>query len=217
MRFKSLLSFIVCCICLGSISAQENTGNSTPKYLLKLTPLKTIGFVNPGLEVCLEQVHSNKTSLQIMASYLWPFNMHSEYPKDVKGFRTAIEYRIYKHENAPFGRYIAFEADFMNKQYNHQIKFYTPNNGITRDEITSTKKMGSFSVKWGKQIALGKFFLDYYVGVGIRYVDLTHNKATYPAGGSVYEEDGFFRGSTNEEGSWFTLSLPLNARIGYIF
>ncbi len=197
------------------------------KYLniIKITPLKSIGIVNPGLEISFERKFSNYFTTQLMASYLFSisvWDLNSDFKSNTKGYRFAIEEKYYFKNSAPIGPYISLEFDYLRNQYHDIVNFsdsnilsVTSNNNYYFDTIGIRKKTYSFNFKLGYQIVIKRFSVDFYAGLGARYKDVVHTDKLKP--NDEMEQVSNIRYITNKNGQFWTISTPLNIRLGWTF
>lgn len=200
-------------------------------YIIKTTPLKIFGMVNPSLEVAVEKVMTPYSSLQVMGSWLLPesfvYDDKDDVYNDTKGFRTSVEYRIYLTNQAPIGPYFSTEFEYLKNQYRISEKITCNTTQVAGDllgEIDDSKGVDkefySLNFKLGIQADLSKrFYIDTYMGLGLRY-----RRAFYfdenPICEDYFTDDCCFPGIIEERdrmGEEFCISIPLNIRIGLSF
>lgn len=80
----------------SSYYTYKQSGKPLMEYtnILKITPLKLVGILNPAIELSYERRTGPNFSTQLMASYLLPMtimDIGSAFKPDIKGFRVAIE------------------------------------------------------------------------------------------------------------------------------
>lgn len=219
---KSIISlFILIFISLHSLAQPEAPEK---KNIVKFTPLKIFAFENASLEFSYERVTSDYLSTQIMLSWLLPERIMIEnidYKRNIRGYRIAIEERIYFTGTGPKGHYIAFELDHFYKKFNEQGDFYREieEDGYYYDDLYTTlygveKRIFNISAKYGYQFLTEHFSFDLYGGLGVRFREVRHfNKP----GGERYYENPLAWNLKNTEGKGMTIHIPLNFRIGYRF
>ena len=101
-------------------SLQNDNPNEKHSNILKITPLKITGFVNPSIEISHETRTGKNFSTQFMASYLLPsslWNLGTGINPGVKGLRVAVEEKFYFKRSAPLGRYVSVEFNYLKNQY----------------------------------------------------------------------------------------------------
>lgn len=206
-------------------------GAFTPtKQLIKVTPLKLIGFTNASFELAYERPTGKDFSTQVMASILLPtsiFASQADPSPNTNGYRFALEERFYFKKEAPFGPYFAIEFDLLKKQFYTRRSFVSPVDGKTpfdyyeeegyEDTFLAKTSFNSLNFKYGYQKEYGKLFLDFYFGIGFRSFNTVHE-------GRINHEDVLlpyrhFDFSYNQlkEGKHNGFSFPLNLRLGWRF
>jgi hypothetical protein len=206
------------------------TYNPLDKHLniLKITPLKIVGLDFPSIEISYERRTNRNFSTQLMASYLLPNGLSDigyEFKPNIKGFRLSIEEKYYLEKSAPFGPYVSFEFNYLNNQYrdvwNFGIKnIYSDtsyNNTNYPDTFGIKKQTYSFNFKLGYQIIVKRLSFDFYAGLGLRYKDVRHFDRINPNDKMEMPRHPNFYYITNLEGKYWTISIPLNVRIGWTF
>ena len=196
--------------------------------LFKITPLKLIGFDNPGVEIAIEKATSHRWSTQLMGSYLFPSSLwvNDWYPRN-SGYRIAIEQRHYFLSTAPLGGYSALEVNYLNRHAEDSWQFVHRSNAIdslpmnqqklTTESYRIFKQTVSIQFKIGYQFSRGKMLFDFYGGLGVRYKDVRETGKTPSQDVVHYRESIRLKKIGNESGQYWTVSLPLNFRVGYYF
>lgn len=195
--------------------------------IIKFTPLKLVGLSNSGIEVSFERKTGNYFSTQIMASYLLPSNFLDayDYKPMYKGFRLGIEEKLYFKKSALYGPYLGLEFNYMKNQYKNISWFGVKNiysdttYNFTNypDSIRIHKQTYSINLKLGYQYFVNRFSFDVYVGLGARYKDVVHLDRINPKDDMEMPRHPNFYYITNLNGKYWTLSIPLNFRIGWTF
>lgn len=188
--------------------------------VLKVTPLKFIGQGNQASEISYERRLNDLFSVQLMASSLH-YSYNGAFYNDgfVDGSRFALETRYFKAFKKP-GAYLAFEIDYYQLDRKIDQVFYNPTEGV---RITNTyrldKRVNSYNIKLGRQKYINNFVIDTYIGLGIRFRNITSNKLDVaPENYLLLEErQSFVITDQKRIGKTLAISLPLNVRIGYAF
>ena len=131
------------------------------------------------------------------------------------GFRVAIEERMYFSRSAPAGPFLAFELDYLNKRTVNEASFLRSESpfGFYRATYKIDRQNYNAHLKMGYQRILNHFSMELYAGLGIRYRSVTH---TYEDPAMEKEKVPHF-GDVDHKGKYFTISIPLNVRIGLAF
>lgn len=206
----------------------ENPYDEKSSNIFKITPLKFLGTVNPSIEISYERKTGRIFSTQIMASYLFPMtimDIGNEFKPNISGFRVSLEEKLYLKKSAPIGPYISFEFNYLKNQYQDVWMFgveniysdTTYNYTNYEDTYGINKQTYSFNLKLGYQLITKRLSFDFFGGLGIRYKDVVHfdrinpnDKMEMPRHPNVYY-------ISNKEGKYWTISIPLNVRIGWTF
>lgn len=194
----------------------------------KITPLKVVADFCPSIELSYERRTGKHYSTQVMASYLLPSGLspveYSIQPNN-KGFRVALEEKYYTMASAPAGPYLGLELDYLKNKYRDRAYFgdrfpysdslkpyrnYADTFGIKRQTF-------SINLKLGCQFVRKHITLDAYVGLGIRYRDVTHFDRINPNDEMESPRHPNVPYELSKEGKYWTLSMPLNVRVGWVF
>lgn len=196
--------------------------------VLKLTPLKLFGTDNPGMELSYERRTGRLASTQVMASYLLPVSLwelgHRFLPP-AKGFRVSLEERLYTKGSAIQGTYLAFELCYLRKQYYDVWGFGNrqsySDTSIARFYYSDTfgikKQTVSFNLKVGYQIIHKRLSVDIFAGFGPRYREVSHFDRINPDDVMDPPRHPNVWYISNRNGRFWSVSIPVNIKIGYTF
>ncbi len=204
-------------------STTRFTGN-----LFKLTPLKMVALIHPAFEISYERKLSKELSIELMVSPLLSkyFERYPDYPSHIKGYRMALEGRRYLGKTAPVGPYVALQFDYFKSTYNavddFEERFVL--NGLAGlgtpyiDYYSVNRKTASISIKYGFQtVRPSGFLFDAYLGFGLKYKNVSHFNREHPED-VIASDQGFSLGiNSNREYRGFSVSLPMNFKIGWVF
>jgi len=196
--------------------------------ILKFTPLKMFGLVNPSFELSYERRTGPGFSTQVMASYLmsnsvWEFG--GGLKPDIKGYRFAIEEKFYFKKSAPLGQYISFEVNYLKNQY-QDIGTFGPKHSISdtthtftdySDTLRIKKHTFSFNFKYGYQIIMERFSVDFSAGLGLRYKDVEQFDRINPNDVMISPKNPSAAFIRYEPGKYWTVSIPITVRMGWRF
>ncbi len=202
----------------------------TPAYtldsmnnILKLTPLKLVGLLNPAIELSYERKTGKHFATQLMVSYLLP-GYSEGYDEQGEGYKIGLEERYYYQTSAMKGFYLAWQIDYMQKKHKSQFIFEIPDTSLLRisytEKVDVRKKTFSVAPKIGYQTFYkNRWLIDVYMGIGLRWREVKHfNRARPEDPYANYKNIGLNQ-TFNEETNaikWF-LFLPMNIRIGWAF
>lgn len=197
--------------------------------ILKITPLRVVGLVNPSIEIIYERRTGNQFATQLMISPLLPgniFDARKQFNTEIKGFRTAIEERWYFKKSAPARKYFALEIDYLKNRYRAWNWFFDgppdpdldPDFGLQYLDTFNVKKFtAGFALKFGIQKLVNRFVIDYYVGLGAKYREATHYNRRNPDDIMVGPRHPNVWHETNRDGKFWTILFPMNIRVGWLF
>lgn len=150
---------------------------ATPKWMIKTSPLSLIDvFGNTSAVVSIEVKRRKSTSIEIGAGIFYHSLGYGL--QNNRGWRSAIELRHYfKQQN---DRYLAINLAYKNQSYEFIESIQIGNSDPYEKQNAYHKKVTTLNVLYGLQkITLNKrFFLNPYVGVGLRYKQVTASGLT---------------------------------------
>ncbi len=225
---KITILFSLLFFSLTSFGQQSKADAPIYKNILKMTPMKLIGLSNASVELSYERKTGNRFATELMASSILPesiLDMGDGFTMNSKGFATAIEEKFYFHGNRTVRQYLSISVQYLHNRYhdidcftdqatNYDSLLYYP---CYSDTISIKKQTLSFDVKWGLQLTVKRITFDFYSGIGLRYKDVRHYNRMNPDDKMSMPMEPNFWYFTNKEGHCWTISMPLNIRIGYAF
>ena len=177
------------------------------------------GAYSPSVELTYERKTSNHFSTSVMASYLLPNSIMDQFngvDKNAKGVRFALEEKFYFKKTAPAGWYLGLELDYLKRDYDGTVTILLDKDPYFQIERVRIKRQSySLNLKSGYQFFAGHFAFEVYAGLGLRYRDVKHVYSVPHVDAAHVRKQGQDR--YNNKGSYFTLSLPVNFRIGWAF
>ncbi len=196
--------------------------------ILKITPLKVIGTINPGVEISYERWTGELLSTQITASWLLPNGVWDteDIKPDRRGYRLALEERFYYQKSAPSGPYIALEINYLRNTYHSEWMFgvanpmYDPESMVRRNYLDTfgiKKQTISFNLKWGLQTLSNRFSVDFYIGLGLKYRDVRHFDRIRPSDEMEMPRHPNIHYISDREDKNLAVSIPLNFKMGWAF
>ena len=198
-------------------------------YVLKFTPLKLISFHHASVEMALEKPTGHDLSTQLMISWLLPNTLFSELstPKpNFKGFRMALEERLYLKKKTPYGAYFALEWDWINQRFWEEGVFYgvppETNSNAAKERFLMPYQVHAQAIttsfKWGYQFDKNNYLIDLYLGIGKRFWINQHNYGNRNAQliNNSQRIDRYHELRTRL-GKHPIIAIPFNVRIGKRF
>ncbi len=190
--------------------------------IVKVTPLKLIGLVNPGINLSLERLHNSKFSSQISISALT--QPEGNVLSGFVGYQNSFEEKYFVSNFKNKRIYFALETDYLNRAYKTVGNFgpgasFDDSIGMQYlDTIRVKHQQFSVTPKLGIQYYLSQHLVvDMYFGLGLQWRKVVHSerinesdKLVYPRHPNIY--DYMIRPMDG-----LKVSLPLNLRVGWAF
>lgn len=197
---------------------------------LKFSPMKLMGLFHPGVELGLEFPFSQKNSMQILATYLFPVSSSigstfwdanaSRWNAKNQKYNISFEMRQYTTRGFGEGLYLGLDLNHLNSKTVETLRFYDedPNslNQDTYNDSISVHKIGnSVAFKLGYVIPGDHLSLDLYFGIGVRYVNTTHEGRQFPE--HTLQRSGWEIGNHANltEGNYTQVILPVGVRLSF--
>lgn len=183
--------------------------------MIKFTALSPIAYTNASIELSYERKLNYYYSMELSAGYLLPHMLirkSNDWNPKIKGYQTGVMIKYFKTNRFPYLDYIGFKFNYLNNNYQ---EYHFKNN--VKQFYTIDKQTFSFSLIGSTQILFGRFVLDIYSGIGIRYKVTEHSPQQIDV--TNRGECSFINiaAYTNDAGKFWTLSLPFNIKMGYLF
>ncbi len=204
-----------------------NTSVRTHSNVLKLSLSALSNPVNPGIELSYERKIHARWSSQVMMTWLLPgslLNSGNDIDLGIKGYRIGFEQKYYFRRTAPRGMYASAECSFLQNNYTAQWNFGVENitdtsyhNTNYPDDFDVSKKTYTFNLKSGYQLFYKSWSMDLSAGIGLRYKDVRHFNRINPQDQMEWPRHPNIFYITNREGKYWTVSLPLQVKIGWSF
>ncbi len=190
---------------------------------LQFTPLKLIGWINPGIEVSYERLNGSRWSTQVTGTYLLPRPLLNivgvKVDPQKKGFKIAVEEKFYIRKMEAKGFYVAAAMAYMYSRNIAEMNFESlALNRSYRDTFEITKNNLYFSLQCGYYFTFKRIIVTFSGGFGAQY-----RNAAYA--GRINTEDQFTATPIfiylphfyNKAGRSWEGYFPLTMRIGYLF
>lgn len=195
--------------------SQHTTGRAAG--YLKLSPLKLLDPVNPGLELAFELQYNQKHASQLSFTY-----QHSFLPEKTitgyGGFKGAFEQKYFLQKKKAQNRFIATELAWSKVHYTTQADFLLdaadPGSKYT-DSFRIDKKNYSINFKYGFQFITKRFLVEFSAGLGMKYKSSSRSGLLYPGKYELQSVDPNVYRMANREGNIFILNVPVGFRLGY--
>ncbi len=215
----------------GVAQQQGEESSSHMRNQIKLSPYRLIDPVNPGLEISYERRHGQRLSTQIALGYMTDNHIRGFTPYDsYEGVRIGLEEKFYLTPESRAKSYFSLDLAYLNvrirdtESFTHphmytidDSSYYYYDYYTYTDQFTVHKQTFAVNVKYGVQVPVWKFVMDFSVGVGFKIKKIRHSDRENSLD-DLYEEDRHMLwGSATEAGTFRMLNFPLNVRVGYWF
>jgi hypothetical protein len=206
LHFTSILLAVIFLNIPAILSAQDRPY----KNQIKVSPLRAVDLVNPGLELSYERRFSNTLSAEFAGAYMTAPFMQQHFP-GYKGYRVS------------FGpKYFIDRTEYASPEFAyHKVTFDevtsgvdTIRNMVIADTFLIRKKMISINIRYGKQFFFNHFLIDLAIGFGFKYRNVQHEGRTVeylaPRHPNIYY-------SAKQPRKDWTMNFPIQFKIGYRF
>jgi hypothetical protein len=105
--------FLIILIVLFAINISKSQDAEMPNYFIKYAPLSQLDLITPSFQFALEQRFSSRISIHYDFGVITPKNL---FDFNEQGYRTRIEYRIYRRGFLPERRNFFYGPNFIGKQ-----------------------------------------------------------------------------------------------------
>lgn len=232
--FRRINSFCFLLLIYASAFGQTNNDPSVTcdtsfrlkGYLnqLQFSPVKLLGWLNPGIELGFERMDKSRWSSQLTATCLLPHTLLEKRPPaphgDKSGFKIAAEEKFYVRKMARKGFYVAAEVAYMYSHNTAAMSFESVTlNRSYRDTFEITKHNLYFSLKYGYYFTIKRMMVTFSGGLGAQYRNARHS-------GRINPQDQFrevpdmllaWPNYYNRAGKSWEIYFPLTVRVGYLF
>ncbi len=188
--------------------------DTTYNNQIKISALRLINILNPGIEISYERLHGKRYSSQLSIGY--PTNVLGKPYQQLKGHTFAFEEKYFKKMLSRPRNYWSLDLNITNINFDETTGgMDTVNNISITDTFTIKKKMQSVAIKYGVQLFGEHIILDFSIGAGLKYRNVTHYHREFEYKGPREPSD--FMRIANLEKKGLAFILPLNIRLGYSF
>ena len=213
---QKLFCILLLTLSAASVFAQSDVTERTNQ--LKLSPLRTIDFVNPGIELSYEKRQTARFSTQLsvgLMSDVFKLMHFTNYT----GTRISLEEKFFPRKKSS-NQYYSIEAVNLNVRYRTNSYFIQDTALRTpeyNDSFRIAKQTFALNFKYGVQIPLKRFVVDISAGLGLKYKAVERMDILDAKAYEVTSRHPNAYDFADKEGNYFTLNLPFNIKIGYTF
>ncbi len=189
------------------------------KFCIEIAPLALIDFIDvPSCEIGAEVKLINNVSAYFEGGGYYSAGGRMS---DVNGYIIKGELKFYGNKNhISSGPYLSLEGFYKKQSFNWQDSIHLSPPSLTT--FRDFKSVYCFNLKFGKLIVhKSKIILDWYVGLGVRYRNITSTLTPQQISGLKYDDDSPYdsdlTGTTVDPiGRTVGLNLELGFKIGYL-
>lgn len=213
----------------SQLFAERAADSTVNRNIIKITPVELIGLATPSFEIGYERFLSSKWSVQATVACFFSnnyFYYSNGIDPQIFGGKIGLEGKYYlKNHN---GAYLGIEAYYTsskNSDYweftdanseNENYSYYGSNPWYT-DTFTILRQTYNLNVKLGVQQTYKRLSIDMYSGLGARYREVKHFDKTNPDSVMQSTRHLNFFYIFNKDGSYWTVNIPINIKIGVHF
>jgi hypothetical protein len=204
---------------IQSVFAFGQGRSSDKTNQIKISPVRLVDPVNPGLEFNYEKFYAKQYSSQLSVAYMKDLFKVTAFD-GYKGLRVSLEERYYhlpKKTQQPYysGELVYLKVDYTDRSsYRKDTALLTPQYA---DTFHVAKQTLSLNLKYGIQIPIKRSMIDISFGLGIKY-KMVRRTGIYDA--NAYEVtpiDPNVYYMASKGGNYFGISLPVNIKIAFPF
>jgi hypothetical protein len=184
------------------------------KNQIKVSALRLINIINPGIEISYERFHKLYLSSEVSVGYAT--NVIGKPHNHLKGYSIGFEEKYFVKMHPNSRKYFSLDFNCNNINYEETTSGRDTINNVTIiDPFTVVRKSLSLSFRYGLQFYRKQFVLDLNIGAGMKYRNVKHHDRIFEYKRSPEPFD-FIR-NANLETNGFVFFLPVNIRLGYRF
>lgn len=214
--FSKLFCSLLFTLAVSTTFAQGDSVDR--KNQLNISPSRLLDFVNPGIEIGYERKHASHASTQLSVGFMKDFFNALVLP-GYKGARISLEEKFFFQVNKS-NQYFSVEGVYLNVKQRTSSSFIEDTVLNTPEYVDSfriAKQTYSLNVRYGVQIPIRQFVIDFSAGLGVKFKDVEWK--------DVFDRNAYqvrlphinFYRITNKEGKYFAVNIPVNLRLGYTF
>lgn len=178
-----MLRLLLTLLILNLATAATGQAPASYRNQLKVSPMRLLDPVNPGVEVHYERVLSPRYSAELTYGYMTPaVSLRPTLREPYKGTRLGLEVKRTGKELDAFREYWSAEVVHNNSraQEEEQIGIDSTDTQGIYHTFEIHKKTTTLNIKWGVQRREGRVVFDVGMGVGVKYRDIQHTGRQTP-------------------------------------
>ena len=208
---------------IGSINSYAQQ-NDWPKHQIKFSPIRTVNWFSPGLELSYELSYG-RFSTQLSTAYLTDvFNIVPR-GSDLSGYRLNLEEKfiLKTFANKKIRSYLSTEIGYNNidmivesefeytgEDMENEDPYYWDKCNLHRESIIG-------NVKYGMQFLAKRLIFDVSIGLGVMHQNVMHSNKRNPNDKITANFEDLITPLFYDEGKYFVFNFPISFKIGYAF
>jgi len=198
--------------------------NDWPKHQIKFSPVRTINWFSPGLELSYELSY-RRLSTQLSAAYLTDIFNTIPRGSDFSGYRLNLEEKfiLKTFVNKKIRSYLSTEIGYNNIDMIVESEFrYVGENEEKEDpyywdkcNLHRESIIGNF--KYGTQFRTKHIIFDVSIGLGVIHQNVKHSNKRNPDDIITAHYEDLITPLFYDEGKYFVFNFPISVKIGYTF
>jgi hypothetical protein len=202
---------------LSTLYAQEKRQHSTLQNRFSPSLVKWLDPVHPGIDLALERMTGNRSSIQLNAGIMTDLIGITPYIK-YKGVATGIERKYFKPvKKKNIYPYYAFSLGYFKVNYDADGVYRLNNTTSYLDTFSIDKTVYSLCAKKGWQVRSNRFFIDFSMGIGFKYKSTQKSGVNDPTAMEVKPIDPNVYYMASNAGKYVQPTIPVNLRFGVMF
>jgi putative salt-induced outer membrane protein YdiY len=198
--------FILTLIILPITAACQDTA-SICRNNIKLSVLRAINILNPGIEISYERLGGNKFSTQFTAGVA--ANVIGKPFEKLHGYNIGLEEKYFFSKKSKQWKYTSLAMSHSNTRYMETTTgFDSTTNLIIVDTFTIARKITALAFNFGIQFYRKQFVLEINLGAGIKYRTVKHYDRAFEYKNPREPLD--LQRAANVERNGFAFYLPVN-------
>jgi len=225
------IQIIIICLFISTLAFSQKVEwreTAWQKNQIKFSPLRTINWYNPGLELNYQRNHGQFAS-QISVAYLTNiadiFTIAER--KNIHGYRLNFEEKYYFPKSIRYNMrtFISSELGYNNINSIRESQRFIPLNAEGEDDEENSyiedwdlnRQSIIFDVKMGMEFRVNHLLLEWGVGFGLTHQYVQVFSKRNPTDQMDFHHSDIISPLFEKEGRYVIPNFPITFKIGYIF
>lgn len=214
IRIEMLKLYFILTLILFPFFAFCQDTSSSYRNQLKLSGLRAVNILNPGIEISYERLADNNFSTRLLVGIAT--NIIGKPFKRLRGYSIGLEKKYFFRKCSKSWKYISLALIHSDMKYREETFGNDPiTNLIVVDTFTISRKTTSLAFNYGIQFYKKRFVFDLNLGAGLKYRTIEHYDRTFEYKGPREPFD--LHRAANVERKGIAFHLPINIQLGYRF